>query len=246
MTYDRGMHLVGALASLLLASPASLTGAPPPLANEAPPSAAPAAAPTATSPAIAPTSAAPTAAPPQAQPSASAANFPPPPVPPPPPRSQAPAPPATPVPASLASEAAVYQDLQQRTGLDLQRVWTDYQTDHRAGQGFHEFARARYRRRLGVGIALSIAGLGLSAAGIALVLLAADQEDREVDVIGGALVITAGFGLAVPGAILWPTSQIRLHKLKQARPAATARLQLRAAGPVVLPRGLGLGLGLAF
>ncbi|MDC0667198.1 hypothetical protein POL58_05590 [Nannocystis sp. ncelm1] len=242
------MHLVGALASLLLASPASLTGAPPPPAHEAPAAAAPAAAPTAASPAVAPTTAAPTAAPPQSPPAAPAASFPPPPVPPPPPRRQAPAPapPATPVPASLASETAVYQDLQQRTGLDLQRVWTDYQTDHRAGQGFYEFARARYRRRLGAGIALSIAGLGLSAAGIALVLLAADQEDREVDVIGGALVITAGFGLAVPGAILWPTSQIRLHKLKQARPTAAARLQLRAAGPVVLPRGLGLGLGMAF
>ncbi|MBZ5712354.1 hypothetical protein [Nannocystis pusilla] len=235
------MHLVGALASLLLASPAiapaspaSPAAPPPPPANEA---AAPA------SPTVAPTTAAPTAAPPPSPPPA--ATFPPPPVPPPPPSSQAPAPQVTPVPASLASEAAVYQDLQQRTGLDLQRVWTDYQTDHRAGQGFHEFARARFRRRLGAGIALSIAGLGLSAAGIALVLLA-DQEDREVDVIGGALVITAGFGLAVPGAILWPTSQVRLHKLKKARPATTARLQLRAAGPVVLPRGLGLGLGLAF
>jgi len=157
-----------------------------------------------------------------------------------------PAPAPTPAPAPLASEAAVYHDLEQRTGLDLQRVWTDYQTERRVGQGFHEFTRARYRRRLGAGIALSVAGLGLTAAGIALVLVAADREGHEVDVIGGALVITAGFGLAVPGAILWPTSQVRLHKLRRARQTAAARVQLRAAGPVVLPRGLGLGLGLAF
>ncbi|PCC67655.1 hypothetical protein SAMN02745121_02291 [Nannocystis exedens] len=150
--------------------------------------------------------------------------------------------PAAPAPAD---EAAVYRDLQARTGLDLERVWTAYLSERRAGQGFYEFTRARYRRRLGAGIGLSLAGLGLSAAGLAIVLLAAER-DNEVDVIGGALVLTAGFGLAVPGAILWPTSQVRLHKLKQARVGALAGVQLRAAGPLALPRGLGFGLGLAF
>ncbi|WAS97469.1 hypothetical protein [Nannocystis punicea] len=150
---------------------------------------------------------------------------------------------AAPAGPAPADEAVVYGDLQARTGLDLERVWTDYQSERRDGQGFYEFARARYRRRLGAGIGLSIAGLGLSAAGLAIVLLAAER-DNDVDVIGGALVLTAGLSLAVPGAILWPVSQVRLHKLKQAR--QTARVELRAAGPIALPRGAGLGLGLAF
>jgi hypothetical protein len=152
--------------------------------------------------------------------------------------------PAAAAPPPPASEAVVYHDLENRTGLDLERVWTDYQAERRDGQGFYEFTRARYRRRLGAGIALSLAGLGLTAGGIALVLVASGRDGAEVDVIGGALIITAGFGLAVPGAILWPVSQVRLHKLKQAR--QTARLELRGLGPVPLRRGIGLGFGLAF
>ncbi|MCY1007626.1 hypothetical protein OV079_19140 [Nannocystis pusilla] len=108
-----------------------------------------------------------------------------------------------PVAPAPADEAIVYRDLQARTGLDLERVWTDYQSERRDSQGFYEFTRARYRRRLGAGIGLSIAGLGLAAAGMAIVLIAAER-DNDVDVVGGALVLTAGFGLAVPGAILGP------------------------------------------
>lgn len=151
----------------------------------------------------------------------------------------------TPVVPAPADEAVVFRDLQARTGLDLERVWADYASERRDGQGFYEFTRARYRRRLGAGIGLSLAGLGLGAAGMAMVLIAAER-DNEVDVVGGALVLTAGLGLAVPGAILWPVSQVRLHKLRRARAAALGRVQLRAAGPLALPRGLGLGLGLAF
>ena len=93
-----------------------------------------------------------------------------------------------PVAPAPADEAVVYRDLQTRTGLDLERVWTDFQSERRDGQGFYEFTRARYRRRLGAGIGLSLAGLGLAAAGMAMVLIAAER-DNEVDVIGGALVL---------------------------------------------------------
>lgn len=154
-------------------------------------------------------------------------------------------PPPAPGPA-LEQEAVVYRDLQARSGLDLDDVWTDYLQDRRAGEGFYEFTRARYRRRLGAGLGLSVAGLGLSAAGMALLFTGLERggDSGEIDVIGGALVLTAGLTLLIPGTILWPINQVRLHKLKQAH--STARLQLRAAGPVPLQRGLGLGLGLAF
>lgn len=161
------------------------------------------------------------------------------------PVATAPAAPA--VPAGLEVEAARYQRLQTATGLDLHNVWTDYARDPR-GQRFYDYTRARYRRRLGTGIALSIAGLGLAGAGMALVLVAAakDTDEAEIDIIGGALVMTAGLCLLAPGAILWPTSQVRLHKLQQAEHAVAARPGLRALGPLVLPRGAGLGLRLAF
>lgn len=155
-------------------------------------------------------------------------------------------PPLAAPPPSLDQEIVVYHDLEARTGLDLGGVWDDYKRERRVGEGFYEFTRARYRRRLGAGIGLAVAGIGLTAAGGALFAFGLNRgDDGDVDVIGGALVLTAGLALLVPGSILWPINQVRLHKLKRARSTA-ARLQLRAAGPVPLPRGLGLGFGLAF
>ena len=81
---------------------------------------------------------------------------------------------------------------------------------------------------------------------MAMVLLAADKgtDAGEIDVVGGAMIMTGGLGLLIPGAILWPINQVRLSKLRRAGPAQTAGL--RALGPVVLPRGAGLGVSLAF
>lgn len=188
--------------------------------------------------------------PPAAPPAAGA-----PPVDSPPAAEPAPAPAATPVPAPaypptapdpwLATQNAEFQRLQAATGLELSGTWSDYIRERRT-RTFYEFTRTRYRRRLGMGIGFTIGGLGLAAAGMAMVLLAADKstDAGEIDVIGGAMIMTGGLGLLIPGAILWPINQVRLSKLRKAGPAQTARL--RALGPLALPRGAGLGLGLAF
>lgn len=149
-------------------------------------------------------------------------------------------------PAEAEAEAKSYQRLEARTGLDLTRIWADYPHDRRADETFYNFTRRRFRRRLGAGIGLSVAGLGLTVAGIAMVLVSAskDTDAAEIDIIGGALVVTLGIGLAVPGAILWPVNQVRLHKLRRAGPLAD--VQLRAVGPIALRRGAGLGLALSF
>lgn len=187
---------------------------------------------------------------------------------PPPPSTPAPASPPAPVPAApVAAPPAVatwpaappgpapldtyptYKAVEARSGLDLAGVWEDYARQAPRDQRFIEFARARFRRKLGAGIGLALGGLVLVGVGCVAVVAAADHAadtgdaGAEIDIIGATLLVTAGAALGIPGAILWPVNQVRLHKLRRADAPQALRPRLR---PLALPRGGGLGLSLRF
>ncbi|HEY8380256.1 MAG TPA: hypothetical protein VIK91_27390 [Nannocystis sp.] len=123
-------------------------------------------------------------------------------------------------------------------------MWKDYVEQPRRDD-FVEFAKKRFRRRLGTGIGFTLGGAALMGAGTAIFIIAGDN-DNTADAIGGILVMTTGTFLFIPGVVLWPVYQVRLHKLRKAEAKIAARPGLRGLGPIPLPRGAGLGLRLDF
>ncbi len=79
---------------------------------------------------------------------------------------------------------------------------------------------------------------------------AATEELEHLPVFFAVLsALSAGAGSAgiVVGARIWRRNRLRLDELKEAGfLAGGPRWGLRAAGPIALPRGAGLGLSLAF
>lgn len=152
--------------------------------------------------------------------------------------------PTGPIPLDTYPTARAVAD---RSGLDLDDAWEEYARRAPRDQRFIDFARAKFRRKMFTGIGLSLGGLVLVGLGTALVLVASERlatdSEAEIDVTGGALVILGGAALGIPGAILWPVNQVRLHKLRRADAPQANRPHLR---PLALPRGAGLGLSLAF
>lgn len=156
-------------------------------------------------------------------------------------------PPGYPPPAArvTADTYATAQAIEARTGLDMSDPWRDYVEDARLGERLLDFTRKRFRRKMIKGIVLTGVGAALAGAGMALVLVSADRVDADdeavIDVVGGALLMTAGLGMLIPGTIIWPLNQIRLKALRRAEAPQALRLR-----PLALPRGAGLGLALDF
>lgn len=153
------------------------------------------------------------------------------------------------------SEVAAYQVMSQRTQLDLSGIWEDYIDDRDEGDTFTSFAIRKIRRKRGTGIGLTCAGLTLTIVGAAVIADAAAGagSDEDIAYLAGGFFALGGVALLVPGAVLWGINQSRLGTLNQAGYRADAglnlqvgRARLRAAGPIALPRGAGLGLSFSF
>lgn len=159
----------------------------------------------------------------------------------------------TPQPSGLAIERRLYRKMEQDTGLDLSDAWDDYEEDHEGGlrRSFARAVRQRYRNRRGGGIAITIGGLVFSAGSsiywIYVVGGSEVYEGRIAFTVVGVGVNAIGVAAISVGAWMWSRNQARLNVLRDTgHLAGGPRLRLRSIAPLVLPRGAGLGLRLAF
>jgi hypothetical protein len=158
-----------------------------------------------------------------------------------------------PEPAGLGLQRREQRRMSAATTLDLDDLWADYEEDV-AEDGerrrFAEYVAGSYRVRRGLGIGLTAFGTALLGTSALWAYLAAVEELDYVPGVFVALsVVSAGAGITgiAIGARIWRRNQLRLNELKGAGfLAGGPRWGLRAAGPVMLPRGAGLGLSLAF
>lgn len=146
------------------------------------------------------------------------------------------------------AEEASYREMAQRTGLDLKGAWEDYLEDRDDGESFREFARGYFRKKRTGGIVMLSVGTGVIVLGTAMIVLAVVESSKldDLQMVVGGVMVAGGLGVAIPGAVRLGINQGRLNTLNEAGYALGPRLRLRAAGPLALPRGAGLGLSLAF
>lgn len=143
------------------------------------------------------------------------------------------------------AEEANYRTLSERTGLDLRGVWQDYLEDRDDGENFIDFTRSKFRKKRTTGIVLLSIGFGVLVFSGAMIGVGV-VENEDLQVFAGGFFAAAGVALTIPGGVLLGVYQGRLNTLREAGFALGPRLRLRAAGPLALPRGAGLGLTLAF
>lgn len=143
------------------------------------------------------------------------------------------------------AEEESYRQMSARTGLDLLPIWEDYVDDRDDDESFLDFTRARFRKKRNTGIILLGVSFGLLAFGGGLIAVGLIDE-QELQIALGAAAVIGGVSMAIPGGVLLGVYQGRINTLKETGYALGPRLRLRAAGPIGLPRGAGLGLTLAF
>ncbi|MCY1070891.1 hypothetical protein OV090_39490 [Nannocystis sp. RBIL2] len=153
-----------------------------------------------------------------------------------------------PEPAGMGKQLREYRKLEAITGLDLSGAWESYEDDVREGETetFLAFARRRFklRRALGIGVTCwGVVALGFSS--YLWVETARAEVFRGQGILGFAAAATTagGIGALVTGLILWSRWAAPLRDLRDAGLATRGR---PIVGPLVLPRGGGLGLRLAF
>lgn len=155
-------------------------------------------------------------------------------------------------PRALAADtSAEVKDLERRSKLDLGPMWQEYQQsgDKRP---FFAYAQSRYVYRRDVGRGLVFGGFGVVLAGIIMFSLVTPRVDRDGAKIGSYVVMSGGAVLMIVGGALWGRNFRRLESLERADPdqvgvaLGRGRVRLTSAGPIGLPRGGGLGVGLAF
>ncbi len=153
----------------------------------------------------------------------------------------------SPVAYAAEDDAQSYRDLELRSKLDLDKLWHEYQ---RKGETrpFVRFVEAKYRskRDLGRGLLFGGAGLGVVAAALFFLALPRNDLTRMTYASYGLMGVTVGMMIA--GGVLWRKNFLRLERIEETGLALgpRGRVQLRAAGPVMLPRGAGVSFGLAF
>lgn len=156
--------------------------------------------------------------------------------------------PATPPPAE---EAASYQEIQRNTLIDLSRLWTKYCKQREDGETFRDYASTHIRHRRNAGATVLAGGVAALAAGTTVLIIALQptsgaEGDDGLGTMFGPLGMSIGAALMTIGGIQLYRNQSRLKRLRAAGYAQTPRLRLRAAAPLALPRGAGVGLAVAF
>ncbi|MCY1071626.1 hypothetical protein OV090_43180 [Nannocystis sp. RBIL2] len=141
------------------------------------------------------------------------------------------------------------RDLEAKTKLDLSREWAAYGQDQDP-EPFADYLDRRFRLRRDVGRGLVMAGgVTFLAGAFALIYGLSDLPDRgrPSKVTGYTLAGITG-GLWLVGGILWGINGKRLDKLETAVLGfgGRGRVRLQTAAPILLPRGAGFGVSLAF
>jgi hypothetical protein len=159
----------------------------------------------------------------------------------------------TPEPAGLGLQRRERRRIAAATSLDLDGLWDDYEEDvdeDGERRGFTDYVAQKYRVRRGLGIGVTIFGAALLGTSVMWGYYAATEELEHLPAFFAVLsAVSAGAGIAgiVVGARIWRRNTLRLDELRGAGfLAGGPRWGLRAAGPIALPRGAGLGLSLAF
>ena len=159
----------------------------------------------------------------------------------------------TPEPPGVGLERRNYRKMQQDTGLDLSDAWDDYEEDYEEGERgtFARHVQQRYRNRRGGGIGITIGGLAISAgSSIFWIYVVGGSEvyqGRIAFTIMGVGVNAIGIAAIGVGGWMWSKNQARLNVLRDTGYLAGGpRLRLQSIAPLMLPRGAGLGLRLAF
>jgi hypothetical protein len=154
-----------------------------------------------------------------------------------------------PEPSGMGKQFREYKSVEAITGLDLEGAWESYEDDVRddgVTEPFVAFARRRFRIRRNIGIGVTCWGIAaLGPATYFWVETARTELYEGQGVLGFAAAATTAVAISaiITGAIVWRRFAAPLRDLRDAGLAARGR---PVVAPLPLPRGLGIGLRLAF